>query len=347
MSPDTPTEADHRVVAITGGRFVPSRRFRVKALVPYLQTHGIHLDELCPRLSSYPPSTKIARPVWFISALVERLTYVLRANGYDAIILQRELISTLATIEGLLPGPRILDVDDAIFLHRDGRAARKIASGCLLVVCGNEYLAESFSQWTERIAIIPTGVDTQRLRPAESNGRDDELTIGWIGTVGNFQFLEQMKSALASVLKRHKKVIFRLISSERPDFLDDLGDQVDFVQWYPGIEESLIPTFSIGIMPLADNGWSRGKCAFKMLQYMAAGIPVVTSKVGVNAQLLNQDEIGIGVLKSDQWVEALEFLLSDPTSRHRMGANGRALAVAEYSLPKIAALWKQQFDRVL
>jgi glycosyltransferase involved in cell wall biosynthesis len=272
---------------------------------------------------------------------------MLRANGYDAIILQRELISTLATIESLLPGPRILDVDDAIFLHRDGSAARKIASGCLLVVCGNEYLAESFSQWNKNIAIIPTGVDTSRLRPAETSGGDDELIIGWIGTAGNFKYLEQMNSALTDVLGRHKDVTFRIVSSECPDFLGDLGDQVEFVQWYPGIEETLIPTFSIGIMPLSDSGWSRGKCAFKMLQYMAAGIPVVTSKVGMNAQLLSQDEIGIGVLTSDQWVEALEFLISDPACRHRMGANGRNLAVAQYSLPKIADLWKQQFDQVL
>jgi glycosyltransferase involved in cell wall biosynthesis len=342
---DTP--ASHHIVAITGGRLVPSRRFRIKAIVSHVRELGIQLDELCPRVSSYPPKRSAYRPAWFVAALAERLTYVRKTRNYDAVILQRELISTLATVESLLSEPRIFDVDDAIFLYRNGRAARRIASGCALVVCGNAYLADNFSRWNDTVAIIPTGVDTDRLRPGERRDGDVALTIGWIGTVGNFRYLEQIKPALVRVLETHDAVKFRVVSSERPGFLRDLGDQFEFVPWRPGIEESEIPAFSIGIMPLEDDQWTRGKCAFKMLQYMAAGIPVVASDVGMNAELMRQAEIGIGVHSTDDWAEALDFLLSDAESRRRLGENGRTLAVSGYSLPRIAAMWKQQLDRIL
>lgn len=336
-----------RVIAITGGKTVPSRRYRIDAIIPYVRRLGIEMEELCSRVACYPPSRKALRPGWFIAALAERLTYVFRARKYDAVILQRELISTMATIEHLLPAPRIFDVDDAIFLYRDGKAAKRIASGSTLVVCGNQYLADTFSQWNDNIAVIPTGVDTERLKPAESKSESEGLTIGWIGTVGNFGYLEQIKTALAYVLRSQPSVRFRLVSSELPEFLRDLGNQFEFVRWRPGIEEIQIPTFSIGVMPLEDNAWARGKCAFKMLQYMAAGVPVIASDVGVNGELLRKADIGIGVKAGADWTDALMTLLSDEQARRRLGQNGRALAVSAYSLDNIAAMWKDQFDRIL
>jgi glycosyltransferase involved in cell wall biosynthesis len=346
-APALSTPVIRKVVAITGGEFVPSRRFRVKAIVPHVLDYGIQMDELCARVSSYPPSRRWLRPAWFAAALAERMTYIFRARKYDAVILQRELISTIATVERFVPGPRILDVDDAIFLYRNGTAAEKIASQCELIVCGNAYLAENFSRWNSNTAVIPTGVDTDILRPGNRGDDVGGLTIGWIGTAGNFKYLEPIKPALARVLKAHRESRFRLVSSHCPGFLRDLGDQFEFVRWHPGIEETQIPGFSIGIMPLEDSAWTRGKCAFKMLQYMAAGVPVVASDVGMNAELLKQADIGIGVQSVDQWADALHFLSSDANARRRLGQNGRELAESRYSLGRIAALWKEQLDRIL
>jgi glycosyltransferase involved in cell wall biosynthesis len=346
-APALATPVSRKIVAITGGELVPSRRFRVKAIGPHVLEHGIQMDELCARVPSYPPSRRWMRPAWFAAALAERMTYIFRARGYDAVVLQRELISTIATVEHFIPGPRILDVDDAIFLYRNGRAAEKIASECALVVCGNAYLADNFSRWNSNIAVIPTGVDTDSLRPGGRTEDAGSLTIGWIGTVGNFKYLEQIKPALARVLKAHRKSRFRLVSSQCPGFLRDLGDQFEFVRWRPGIEETQIPEFSIGIMPLEDSAWTRGKCAFKMLQYMAAGVPVVASDVGMNAELLNQADIGVGAQTVDQWADALQFLSSDEDARRRFGQNGRDLAESRYSLGRIAELWKEQMDRIL
>lgn len=345
MDSPAPTVTRH-VVAITGGKNVPSRRFRVKALLPHLRELGIAAEELCAGISSYPPPQRWLRPAWFAAALAERLTYTVRARNYEAVILQRELISTLATVERLLPEPRILDVDDAIFLYRNGKAAQSIAAGCALVVCGNEYLADRFSKWNAEVAVIPTGVDTDRLRPREARFRDDSVRIGWIGTVSNFKYLEQIKPEIARVMHAHKQARFRLVSSECPSFFRDLGEQFEFVRWSPGIEETEIPGFTIGIMPLQDSEWTRGKCAFKMLQYMAAGVPVVASDVGMSASLLRQADIGVGVSAGEDWAGALEQLMHDAEMRRRLGDKGRELAVSEYSLSRVAELWKEQIERV-
>lgn len=105
--------------------------------------------------------------------------------------------------------------------------------------------------------------------------------------------------------------------------------------------------FTIGIMPLQDSEWTRGKCAFKMLQYMAAGVPVVASDVGMNAALLRQADVGIGVSAGEDWAAALQQLMQHGVVRRRLGENGRALAVSDYSLHRVAALWKEQIDKAL
>ena len=148
-------------------------------------------------------------------------------------------------------------------------------------------------------------------------------------------------------MQARKSGRFRLVSSECPSFFRDLGEQFEFVRWSPGIEETEIPGFTIGIMPLQDSEWTRGKCAFKMLQYMAAGVPVVASDVGMNAALLRQADVGVGVSAGEDWAGALEQLMQDPVARRRLGENGRALAVSDYSLHRVAEMWKEQIDKAL
>jgi len=328
-----------RVVAITGGENVPSRRFRIGALAPFLAKRNIELTELCPTISGYPPSSRLLRLPWFSAALVERLTFLHRSRGYDAIILQREMISTLPTLERLLPKPRILDVDDAIYLHRNGRAAEYVARSCSLVVCGNHYLAEKFSQWNSNVVVIPTGVDTEQLRPIVNRNTTEAPIIGWIGTAGNYRYLELIEPALRKVLAGFPNARLQIISNQSPTFLEHLGEQLDFRLWRPGIENDLLPRFTIGIMPLTDSEWEHGKCAFKMLQYMAAGVPVVVSPVGMNKFVLEAAQVGYGARSTQDWVDALIHLLSDPGLASVLGANGRKLAEKEYSLKLVAMSW--------
>jgi glycosyltransferase involved in cell wall biosynthesis len=328
------------LIAITGGLNVPSRRYRIRALVPYLRDVGIQLDELCPRSSRYPPRSQWLRLPWLIAALSERLTFIARARGRDAVILQRELISTLPTIEGLLPGPRILDVDDAIFLRRRGRAARHAARCSIGVVCGNGYLAEHFAAWCPRVAVIPTGIDTKALQP--SPARDPELppSIGWIGTAANLQYLHPIANSLRRALAAVPGCELHIICDSARDLPPELRGHIRFTRWRPDIEVAELPRWNIGIMPLADNSWTRGKCAFKLLQYLAAGIPVVASPVGMNGEVLAEAAVGYAANTNDDWTSALISLLTDPDGARTMGANGRRLVERRYSLTEIAKRWR-------
>ena len=207
------------VVAITGGENVPSRRFRIDALAPFLAKRCIELTELCPIINRYPPLPRLLRLPWFAAALVERLTFLFRSRGYDAIILQREMISTLLTFERLLQKPLVLDVDDAIYLHRNGRAAEYIARSSSLVVCGNHHLAEKFFQWNSNVAVIPTGVDTDQLQPIEKRNPTEMPIIGWIGTASNYRYLELIEPAFLKFFRRFPNALLQVISNNFPTFL--------------------------------------------------------------------------------------------------------------------------------
>jgi glycosyltransferase involved in cell wall biosynthesis len=196
------------------------------------------------------------------------------------VMLQREMISSHLTLERFTPSPRVLDVDDAIHLLRGGDFARKLAQISDRVIAGNSYLAEWYSAWNRDVVILPTAVDADRYVPAPAVGRD-MIVIGWIGTSANFGYLETLAPALARVVAEHPHVHIKIVSDRAPAFSALAPDRWSFVKWGEASEISDIQSMDIGIMPLADSPWARGKCSFKMLQYMACGLPVVVSPVGM------------------------------------------------------------------
>jgi glycosyltransferase involved in cell wall biosynthesis len=119
-----------------------------------------------------------------------------------------------------------------------------------------------------------------------------------------------------------------------------VGEQLDLWLWHPGFENDLLPRFTIGIMPLADNEWERGKCSFKMLQYLAAGVPVVVSPVGMNEIVLEAAQVGYAASSIQDWVDALICLLDNIDLASALGANGRKLVEKEYSLKQVAHQWR-------
>jgi glycosyltransferase involved in cell wall biosynthesis len=324
-----------KILALTGGRDVPSARYRVRQFISPLQGHGICLTERIPSIPGYPPDQKWKRPLWGGAALLERLPSALRSHRYDATLLQRELLSTLVTLEPWTKRPRILDVDDAIFIHRGGAAARWLAEMADLVICGNDYLAERFAQWNSKVAILPTAVDTARFLP-HSKGASERMVIGWIGTSGNFPYLQGIERAVTQVLKSHPHAVFRVVADRPPRFTMLSPDQVEFIRWRAENEVENIQAMTIGLMPLVDSAWTRGKCSFKLLQYMACGIPVVASPVGMNRQVLALGPAGLSALSDSDWIHALETLLEDESLRKAMGQVGRDIAVREFSVIALA-----------
>ena len=322
-----------RVAAFTGGKNVPSARFRVRQYIGRLTGEGVEVTEFAAPMGVYPPANKLMRPLWGIATLATRLPGIMQSYRYDLTLLQREMLSTFVTLENLTKRPRVLDVDDAIWLHRGGKFAERLAQQCDGVICGNAFLAEQFSRWNSRVTIIPTAVDTNRYfqeQPVEAP------VIGWSGTSGGFRYLYSIEPALVAVFERIPDAMLRIVSDAMPSFQKIPASRIEFIRWSPENEVQAIQGMAVGIMPLEDSLWERGKCSFKMLTYMACGVPVVVSPVGMNVEVLSHGHIGFGAQTIDDWVDILLSLLADMRQRIEMGENGRQVLLDNYSLNVVA-----------
>src|SRR3954462_8532359 len=333
------------VAAFTTGQNVPASRFRVRQYIPDLKLHGVELSEFYPRAGGYPPKQKLARPFWAVASLAGRLPDIARPFRYDVTLLQREMLSTFLTLEPFTKRPRVLEVDDAIWLNRENGFARKLADISDSVICGNSFLAEYFRQWNANITILPTAVDTRRFVPLKSRSFGDAPVIGWSGNRSGFADLKIVEAPLRAVLAKYPMARLRIMADDRPAF-DVPAHQLEFVPWSPEIEVQTIQSMDIGIMPLRDTLWSRGKCSYKMLLYMSCGVPVVVSPVGMNAEILELGSIGESANSADDWISALEGLISNPKLAASMGEQGRVVALNKFSIEALAGKLAAEFLRV-
>lgn len=276
------------------------------------------------------------RPLWLLALLAEQAGNMVGLQEYDVVLLQREIVSKLITFERWT-GPRTLvDVDDAIFLYRAGYVARKLAEQAAVVVCGNAHLAGWFSQWNRRVRIIPTGVDTDRYRPVKRTAAGGEGIIGWIGTSSNLHELAAVEGSLALLLSRFPAARLRVISDRPPRLPRIKAEQLEYVPWSAEGEVRQLQAMDIGIMPLQESPWALGKCSFKMLQYMACGVPPVVSAVGMNVEIARMGDCALLVRNSDEWVEALAELLGDAERRRALGTRAREVAERSFSVKALA-----------
>lgn len=273
------------------------------------------------------------------------MSFITRLRGADATILQRELISTIPTFEKLLPGKKILDVDDAIFLYRKGLAAKNAARASIGVVCGNSYLADYFSQYS-KTHIIPTGVDVNKMKVDRDRiNRPGRKIVGWIGTPSNLPFFRPIIRDLQNFFQNNSsKVELRIVTSSAATIPSEMREFCTFVKWHPGIEYTELPKWSVGLMPLDNTEWVKGKCSFKMLQYMSAGVPVIVSPYGMNAEILARSDVGFGATTGFEWYQALETLVNDATLNSFYGKNARELSEKEFSLECIVKKWVQVLE---
>jgi glycosyltransferase involved in cell wall biosynthesis len=318
-----------RVAAFTGGVDVPSARFRVREMVGVLAEQGIDLIEYTNRLGKYPPTSKLLRPFWGVAVVLDRLLEIAMAQRADLTFLQREMISTLYTVERFTAAPRILDVDDAIWLNRRSTAER-IAKISEAIICGNEFLAKQFREWNPNVVVIPTAVDTQRFIPIWKERTPP--VIGWSGTSGGLKFMYEIQDSVAEILQSHPGVQLRIVSDLPPKFRAIPASRVEFVKWSAENEVRMLQDLAVGLMPLDDSDWSRGKCSFKMLTYLACGVPVAASGIGMNAEIFRKGNCGIEVVNKDGWVAALRTLLSSAEKRRELGRAGRQIVELDFSV---------------
>jgi glycosyltransferase involved in cell wall biosynthesis len=235
--------------------------------------------------------------------------------------------------------PVVYDFDDAFFVPYDehpraivrrvlGDKLRPLIEGAAACTCGNDYLRDYAARWCERSIVVPTVVDTERYVPATPP--KDPPVIGWIGSPTTWANVRPLLPALAE-LCRSTGARFRAVGAGKvPEA--DLFDGLDLVSWSEAAEIAEVQRFTIGIMPLIDAPFHRGKSGYKLVQYMACGLPTVASPVGVNRQIVVDGQTGLLAGSEAEWVEALRDLLGDVQLRSNLGAAGRARAVGAYSL---------------
>lgn len=344
-----------RVAALTQGRDAPAARFRVRQLIPALARRGVEVEEHAPgRTPLYRlvrelrkgPLAPFAKPLHWLETIVMRPQSVWRSRGHDVTWLSKQLISGVPTLERFLQRPVVLDVDDAMWLVKPfGRAAaEQAARNADVIVAGNSYLAEYYSQFNSNVRVVPTVIDVNAFVP-RTRESTSEFVIGWTGSRTTLPFLQQLDAVLAEFLGQHPEARLLVMCDVPPRFEHVPAGRLSFVPWSPASEATVLRDVDVGIMPLPDTALTRGKCSFKMLQYMATGLPVVVSPVGSNAEILALDDVGWGASRDSAWLEALNACLADRRIGREKGARGREVVIAHYSLEsaadKLAEIFRQ------
>jgi glycosyltransferase involved in cell wall biosynthesis len=212
------------------------------------------------------------------------------------------------------------------------------------VVAGNEYLAAYARRWNPRVTVLPTPIDAEYYSGpwAVGRGQSDEssrstahgpLRLGWVGHPDNLGYLRRLEPVFGALAKRFPGLALRVVCSEP---YESRAIPVENVPWTLAEEVANLRALDIGIMPLEDDPWARGKCAYKALQYMAVGVPVVCSPVGMNVDIITEGENGLLAADLDAWERQLALLIESPELRQRLGAAGRRTVEEQYSLTVMA-----------
>lgn len=332
----------------------PSQRFRFEQYLGILRQHG-HEYRLAPFLSDatwrilYKPGQAARKALGILGGFRRRVGHVLAARSYDYVFVHREVTPLGPPVfewllAKVLRKRLIYDFDDAIWLANTSEANniaaglkwhQKVGSICRWAhknSCGNDYLAAYARQFNPSAVVNPTTIDTEHLH---NQVRDQlapgPLVIGWTGTHSTLKYLRPLVPVLAQLEAEGLDFEFRVISNQPPDFEQALRS-LRFVPWQKATEIPDLLTFHVGLMPLEDDPWAQGKCAFKALQYMALGIPALVSPVGMNTEVVQDGVNGYICRKPADWLRHLRHLLTDAELRQHVGRAARITVEQRYSV---------------
>lgn len=242
-------------------------------------------------------------------------------NFFDAHYLRRYSRKIIYDFDdAVMYSPKSPDSNSTVRFNRFHRTV-KLAD---MVITGNSYLAEHAKKFNNRVEILPTGLDTREYRNYKVEKKDDKIRLVWIGSKSTLRYLTEIKPALEQIGLRFKNVVLKTICDE---FLDLQNMLVEKCIWSKQTEVADLIASDIGLAPLPNNRFTRGKCGFKVLQYAAAELPVVASPVGTNAEYVLDNVTGFWVTDMRQWVDRIARMIENPRLRNQMGQEGRRQAV--------------------
>ncbi|MGY6552419.1 MAG: glycosyltransferase family 4 protein [Erythrobacter sp.] len=340
-----------------------SSRQRMLQYEQYLKSAGI-VSSIEPFFDTfYLEALYAGRPTRTsaVAAYYRRALQLRRAMSADLLWIEKEALpwAPWAIEKAFLPGsiPVAVDLDDAVFhqydLHRHsgirlmlGKKLDELMKSASLVTAGNQYLADRAERaGATRVEIVPTVVDLSAYSMRSDPQTDAAVKIGWIGTPSTWNaYVLPMLRLLTGVAKSAGARI-SVVGGGGNVPVDPI---IDNLPWAEATEVEQIQLMDIGIMPLTDTPWARGKCGYKLIQYMACGLPVVASPVGVNADIVDHGVNGFLASNDEEWRSALNTLLADPDLRRRMGAAGRKKVEEQYSLqvwgPRVAKMLRSVIE---
>ena len=339
----------------------PGQRYRLEQWEPLLRERGVEItyapfedEELHSLL--YKPGLLTKKLKLVTRGLNRRLSLVRKVKDYDVVYILREAaLLGPPVFEKLIHQrrvPIVFDFDDAVFVSYRSpsngylsylKFASKTKTICRIashVMVGNPYLAEYARQVNDQVTVIPTTIDTEKYRVPPRNEKKGPPVIGWTGSYSTVQHLDTLRGALKKLAERES---FRLRVIGTSSY-DCPPVDVEAMRWRADTELEDLSTIDIGVMPLPEDRWSKGKCGLKALQFMALGIPTICSPVGVNTDIIQDDQNGFIAATEDEWVEKLTRLLRSHELRQRLGHAGRVTVEQKYSAitqtPRVYEIFK-------
>jgi glycosyltransferase involved in cell wall biosynthesis len=339
-----------RVLFLAPHRFnrSPSQRYRFEQYVGFLEQHGFQcqLSYLISEKDDtiFYAKGNLPKKLWIlIKAILHRIKDTFRYKYYDIVFVQREAIMIGSSFfEKRIKRSRakyIFDFDDSIWLMdtSDGnkkyewlknpeKTVRNIRYADM-VFAGNTYLANYARSCNNHIKIIPTTIDTNFHKPLPK--KNDTLIIGWIGSHTTIKHFEYALEFLSIIQKKYPEVEIRVVGDAA--YINERLN-IQGIAWSSATEIELINSFSIGIMPLPDDEWAKGKCGLKGLSYMACEVPTIMSPVGVNTEIIKHGQNGFLASTTDEWITFLSQLIESTTLRESIGRAGRKTVMEKYSV---------------
>jgi glycosyltransferase involved in cell wall biosynthesis len=340
-----------------------STRQRLLQYTDHFARQGIEIAFFPLLANDYLERTYGGKAIPLFSVLksyLSRVKLLVFPHRFDLIWVQYEsfpylpgLAESLVVISGR---PVVYDFDDAIFHQYDAHPNRFVRSflgkklepllrRASLCICGNAYLKAYAGRFSRRTEVVPTVLDTAVFAP-RVHPRDTArpITVGWIGSPSTWSFVLPLIPLLER-LSEELSLIIRVVGSGQ---MNIAHSRFEFIDWSKDGEVESIQGMDIGIMPLADGPWARGKCGYKLIQYMACGIPVVASPIGVNSDIVDDGVNGYLARDEREWEAAIRRLIASEELRSVMGACGREKIVEEYSLhvhgPRLARMLREVVD---
>ena len=300
-------------------------RFRVEQYFSYLIAHQVE-----PKWQPLSGSWK------------ERLMTYRQLPSFDVVCIQRRLLSPFEFCLIRKKSSKVLfDLDDAV-MYRSSSSPRPhslsrrlkfrwMVKGSDVVTVGNRFLEDQVLRVDrkKKVFVIPTSIDMNLYPQKKKISHSEEIVLGWIGTKGNLKYLRKLDPVFETIRQRFPRVKLKIVSNE---FYDSSHLPVVKKLWKLEDENEDLISFDIGLMPLDDDLWSRGKCGLKIIQYLSVGVPAVCTPVGINPDIVQDGENGFWATSHQEWVDRLSDLIQNPDLRLQMGLKGIETVEREYSL---------------